>query len=85
MGRHGPHFKTLRHIRMVCYKYQPAFSRINKTVSLRVRLDLVILADGGGQRFKDPAIQETVLPIWFDHGAVIAPQTWIQYNLGSML
>jgi len=32
-------------------KYQPDFSRVKKVVSIRVRLDLVILADRGGQRF----------------------------------
>jgi hypothetical protein len=26
---------------------------------------LVILADGGGQRFNHPQIQENVLPVWF--------------------
>jgi|YNPBryunderm2012_1023409.scaffolds.fasta_scaffold00759_2 hypothetical protein len=86
-SQNGAHFDTLALLSCPVhyYKYKPDFSRIFKTVSIRVRLDLAILADGGGQRFKDPAIQEKVLPIWFDHGAVLAPQTWIQYNLGSML
>ncbi|NWF81112.1 MAG: hypothetical protein HXY37_13880 [Chloroflexi bacterium] len=86
-SQNGAHLDTLALLSCPVhyYKYKPDFSRIVKTVSIRVHLDLAILVDGGGQRFKDPAIQENVLPIWFDHGAVLAPQTWIQYNLGSKL
>jgi len=66
-------------------KYFPEFSRVTKTVSIRVRLDLVILADGGGQRFRDPHIQEHVLPLWFNHSATHDPQVWRQYNVPAML
>ncbi len=66
-------------------KYFPDFSRVTKTVSIRVRLDLVILADGGGQRFRDPRIQEHVLPLWFNHSATHDPQVWRQYNVPAML
>src|SRR5436309_2854162 len=48
-------------------QYMPAFNRVNRVISIRVHLDLVILADGGGQRFYDPRIEEHVLPLWFDH------------------
>lgn len=57
-------------------KYQPDFDRVGKVVSIRVRLDLVILADRGGQKFKDPRIKENVLPIWFDHTATHNPEVW---------
>jgi hypothetical protein len=54
-------------------------------VSIRVKLDLVILADGGGQRFNHPKIKEIVLPIWFNHSISHEPQTWIDHNLPSKI
>ena len=58
-------------------KYFPNFANLTTPVrSVRVHADLVILADGGGQRFRHPDIQETVLPIWFDHSATHDPQVW---------
>lgn len=58
-------------------KYFPNFANLTTPVrSVRVHADLVILADGGGQRFRHPDIQETVLPIWFDHSASHDPQVW---------
>ncbi len=66
-------------------KYFPNFSRVRKVVSIRVRMDLVILADGGGQRFSDPRIQEHVLPLWFNHFATHDPQVWRQQNVPAML
>jgi hypothetical protein len=50
-----------------------------------VHLDLVILADGGGQRFHDSRIQENVLPVWFDHAATHDPAVWRQYNVPAVL
>jgi len=66
-------------------KYLPDFARTTKVVSIRVHLDLVILADLGGQRFRHPQIHENVLPIWFDHGASHNPQVWRDYNVPAML
>jgi hypothetical protein len=66
-------------------KYLPDFTRMTKVVSIRVHLDLVILADGGGQRFQNPNIQENVLPVWFDHFATHDPGIWQQYAVPSML
>ncbi len=57
-------------------RYQPDFSRVRRVVSIRVHLDLIILADRGGQRFKHPKIEENVLPIWFDHTATHNPDVW---------
>jgi len=65
--------------------YMPNFSRTGRVVSIRVKLDLVILADGGGQRFSDPRITERVLPIWFDHSATHDPAVWQRYNLPSVI
>jgi hypothetical protein len=68
-------------------KYQPEFSQIGKVVSIRVRLDLIILADRGGQRFKHPRIRENVLPIWFSHSATHDPAVWKNstYRIPAML
>jgi hypothetical protein len=62
-------------------KYRPDFSRLQKAVSIRVRLDLVILADRGGQRFTGVPITEIVLPIWFKHSITHEPSTWDKYQL----
>ena len=66
-------------------RYAPDFSRIGKVVSVRTRLDLVILADGGRQRFGDPRIEEHVLPLWFSHSATRRADVWRDYGIGGML
>jgi hypothetical protein len=66
-------------------KYVPDFTRVGRTVSIRVKMDLVILADGGGQRFNLPQIREIVLPIWFNHSTTHEPQTWIAHNLPARI
>ena len=66
-------------------KYSPDFNKVGKVVSIRVHLDLVILADRGGQHFPDSRIHENVLPIWFDHFATHEPGVWQRYNVPSML
>jgi hypothetical protein len=66
-------------------KYMPDFAKTLGIVSIRVRLDLVILADLGGQRFHHPQIEENVLSIWFDHGASHNPQVWQQHNVPALL
>jgi hypothetical protein len=62
-------------------KYTPDFSRVTKVVSVRVHLDLVILADRGGQKFNDPGIEEHVLPVWFHHSATHEPAVWRKYDV----
>ncbi|HUA16979.1 MAG TPA: hypothetical protein VMG31_16920 [Verrucomicrobiae bacterium] len=62
-------------------RYSPDFTRVTKVISVRVHLDLVILADRGGQKFADPRIEEHVLPIWFDHSASHTPAVWTKYNV----
>ncbi len=66
-------------------KYVPDFARIRKVVSIRVRMDLVILADRGGQRFAHPKIEENVLPVWFDHSASHEPATWRRFDVPNLL
>jgi hypothetical protein len=67
-------------------RYFPDFARLQEPVySVRVHLDLVILADRGGQRFRHPQIREIVLPIWFDHGATHDPQVWRQNDVAQKI
>ena len=67
-------------------KYFPNFAKLRVPVfSVRVHFDLVILADGGGQRFNHPDIREIVLPIWFDHGATHDPTVWQNNNVAQKI
>jgi len=71
-------------------KYKPDFKRVKKVVSIRVRMDLVILADGGGQRFpKGSGIVENesqhVLPVWFWHSKTHDEDIWKTYNIPSII
>ncbi len=66
-------------------KYCPDFAHVQTVISIRVHFDLVIFADGGGQRFRDPRIQENVLPIWFDHSATHDPAVWQRYAVSNLL
>ena len=66
-------------------EYAPDFSQVGKVVSVRVHLDLVILADGGDQRFLDSRIHEHVLPVWFNHAATHDRAVWIANNVPAML
>jgi hypothetical protein len=67
------------------HKYSPNPNAITRAVSVRVHLDLVILADRGGQRFNHPNIEEHVLPVWFDHSATHEPKVWRKHNVKTML
>ena len=66
-------------------KYSVNFTAVNRVVSIRVRLDLVLLADGSGSRFTDPRYNEHVLPLWFNHFKSHDPATWTRFNIPGML
>jgi hypothetical protein len=66
-------------------KYIADFSRVSRVVSIHVHLDLVILADRGGQRFNHPQIEEHVLSVWFNHSATHDPDTWKKKKLKAVL
>lgn len=66
-------------------KYSPHFATIGETISIRVHSDLVILADRGGQRFRDPRIDEHVLPLWFKHSATHDPDVWRRFGLPALV
>jgi hypothetical protein len=65
--------------------YNMNFTAVQKVTSIRVKFDLVLLADGSGSRFTDPRYNEHVLPVWFNHSATHDPAVWIKYNIPAML
>jgi hypothetical protein len=66
-------------------KYLPSLPSNTPIVSIHVHMDLVILADRGGQKFNRPEIEEHVLPIWFNHSATHDPNVWDEYNVAAFL
>jgi hypothetical protein len=62
-------------------QYRPAPGKFRSVVSVRVHMDLVIMADRGGQKFTDPAVEEHVLPVWFEHSATHDPEVWKKYDV----
>ncbi len=65
--------------------YNLNFSAVQKAVSIRVKFDLVLLADGSASRFSDPRYNDHTLPVWFNHSATHDPDVWMRYNIPSML
>lgn len=66
-------------------KYSVNFGKVKKVVSVRVKFDLVLLADGSGSHFSDARYNEHVLPVWFNHSATHDPAIWQQYKVSAML
>ena len=66
-------------------KYAVNFAAVKRVVSIRVRFDLVLLADGSGSRFTDARYNERVLPVWFNHSASHDPKVWVKHNVPAML
>lgn len=67
----------------------PDFTQVQRIVDIRVSLDLVIIADRGGQTFTPPpAYQGKVTSHvngWFDHGATNDPAYWQRHDLPAAL
>ena len=66
-------------------QYMPDFNCVGNAISIHVRFDLVILADGGGQKYSHPQIQEHVLSVWFNHSATRDPDIWQKHNIPALL
>jgi hypothetical protein len=66
-------------------KYLPNFANVQRVVSIRVHADVVIMIDGGDQKFDIPGIAEHVLPIWLKHSDTHDPSVWQQHNVPGML
>jgi len=67
-------------------RYGINFQNVKRVVSIRVKWDLIIMADRGRQRFDDARVQEIILPIWFGrHGTTRRSSTWRDQNLMQYL
>jgi hypothetical protein len=56
-------------------EWLPTFARVGKIYDIRVKFDLVILVDRGGQRFQHPKVTE-FRNGWFDHAAAHESAYW---------
>jgi hypothetical protein len=65
-------------------QWMPDFSKVNEIIDIRVKFDLVITLDRGGQRFPaHPKVQEHRNG-WFDHPAPHQPPYWDQHGLWDL-
>lgn len=63
-------------------QWYPEFANVERIIDIRVRMDLVILLDGGGQRFRNGATGiEEHRHGWFDHGSTHEPAYWEEHDL----
>ncbi|MCP4307662.1 MAG: alpha/beta hydrolase [bacterium] len=67
----------------------PDFNNLNRIIDIRVKWDLVIIADRGSQKFRAPRRHrdkvEAHVNGWFDHGDTNDPAYWDQYGLPAVL
>lgn len=67
----------------------PDFAKVQRIIDIRVHLDLVIIADGGGQTFTPPPPQAAKVTShvngWFDHSSTHQPSYWDQHQLPAAL
>ena len=85
--RKGVHFDRLVLMGWPVHrKWYPDFSKVKRIVDIRVRLDLVVLLDGGAQRFrsKDFTIEEHRHG-WFDHSSTHESAYWDDHGLWDVI
>jgi pimeloyl-ACP methyl ester carboxylesterase len=67
----------------------PDSTMVQKIIDVRVRFDLVIIADRGGQTFDPPPAHRSKVTShvngWFDHGDTHDPAYWDRYGLPARL
>jgi hypothetical protein len=67
----------------------PDFAKVRRVIDVRVNLDLVILADRGGQTFTPPAEHAHQVTShvhgWFDHSDTHEPAYWDRHGLPAVL
>lgn len=64
----------------------PDFSKVSKIIDIRVHMDLVILVDGGEQRFRTNVFDvDEHRNGWFDHGATHDPGYWDEHGLWGVV
>ncbi len=63
-------------------RWFPQFANVNRIIDIRVRFDLVILLDRGGQRFRTNQFNvEEHRHGWFDHSSTHDPDYWDAHGL----
>lgn len=68
------------------HKYSLPPDAQKNAVSVRAKLDIVILMDRGSQRFPAGTIREHLLPCWYyGHWRALSPATWRRERLDSYL
>ena len=64
----------------------PDFVKVNRIIDVRVRFDLVIALDGGGQRFRTNQFDvEEHRNGWFDHSSTHDPAYWDDHDLWGVV
>ncbi len=64
----------------------PDFSKVKRIIDIRVRMDLVILIDGGRQRFRSGEFDiEEHRNGWFDHSSTHEPDYWDEHGLWDLI
>ncbi|MGE0300996.1 MAG: hypothetical protein AB7R99_30350, partial [Pseudonocardia sp.] len=67
----------------------PDFTKVDRVIDIRVHLDLVIIADRGGQTFRPPPEHAAKVTShvngWFEHGDTHDPAYWEQHTLPGVL
>ena len=67
-------------------KWFPDFARVNRIIDIRVRFDLVILVDGGSQKFRTNLFNvEEHRHGWFNHSAPHEPGYWDDHGLWGVI
>lgn len=60
--------------------------RIGVGASIRIEMDLFLLAEGSGQRFNNPAMMDHVLGRWFvNHSDPLLPEIWQSHGFDALL
>ena len=60
--------------------------KVDRVIDVRVRSDLVIIADRGGQSIRNPAANVTShVNGWFRHGLTYDPAYWERHGLPELL
>ncbi|MEN8235438.1 MAG: hypothetical protein ABFR89_11020 [Actinomycetota bacterium] len=67
-------------------RWFPDFSKVHKIIDVRVRLDLVVMLDRGGQRFRTSEFDiDEHIHGWFDHSSTHESGYWDEHDLWRRL
>ncbi|MGI9233847.1 MAG: hypothetical protein ACR2RD_09485, partial [Woeseiaceae bacterium] len=67
-------------------KWLPDFSKVKRIIDIRVRMDLVVMMDGGAQRFRSNNFTiEEHRNGWFDHSSTHESAYWDDHGLWDVI